>query len=140
MDRNAKNRVAGLVRGIRHVLDEARRAGSPVEPIAGGRDLLVALEAHLAGKDLLLRRLLGFVNERPGAPGRDSAAKVRLVRQFRELRLQGVTREVAASRVGVDQRTIDRWSQQSAGFAEEIDARLTGLGAPTRSQKRKGET
>jgi hypothetical protein len=139
MDRKAKERVTRLVAGLQALLDEARRGGSPVEAVVGARDLLVALKTYLAGNDRPLKHLLGLVNEQVGVPGRDTVAKIKLMRQFRELRAQGVSRDDAANKLGVDQRTLSRWRHQAAGVAEEIDARLGGVADLPRGRKRKGQ-
>ena len=139
MDTDSKKRISALVAGIEAVQDEARRRGVPVEPIPGGTDLVECLRKLLAGDDLPVQRWLGLL-KRDGRPAIDDQAKIELIRQHRLLRLQGKSSDEAAEAVGVDQRTLTRWRGEVAGVAEEVEARIDGLGCPQRGRRSKDKT
>ena len=102
--------------------------------------LVQALEALLSGDEKPVLKLLGFINPQPGTPGYDDAMQFEKLREFHKLRNEGMSDIRAAAEVGVDVRTITRWRAEAVGYAEAVDAKMSGVTGRPRAAPRKGRT
>ena len=136
----AEARISAFLGALRASVAEADRHSAP--PPSGFREVAAALDALLA-KDSdagPIRRFFALVNERPGLPGHENADKMKTLRRFRELRAQGVASEDAASKLGVELRTISRWKNEPVGYAEQVDAQLSDCPVSQRVQTGQDKT
>lgn len=140
MDKAARERVEALLKELEAVDQEARHKGAPVAPIPSASWLVPGLQALLSGQERPLMKSLGMLNSRVGLPGADQEVRFKKMRAVRELQGQGLSRADAAEAAGVDERTLSRWQGQALGYAEEIDARLSGLPAVKGRKKVKDKT